>query len=200
MSTKIYVAYKVPLIGVADFTQAFRKIAFTAAVKTVYALPPIQAMMRPLRLGKPKGGVADTALITAVKLALTGCVEASKKAERDPFTCIDCSFNVWHRGRYALIIPYGEPDLFKNLRIGPGTGIVDYCYWNNTDPPDGMRGSEWRERGKTWDKVCDDWDAGRFFHRVIAARWGTGLREVAARIVGNESSWAALPRYECDLS
>ncbi len=31
--------------------------------------------------------------------------------------------------------------------------VIDFCYWNNTDPLDGVTDEEWIERGELWDKV-----------------------------------------------
>lgn len=85
----------------------------------------------------------------------------------------ECGFHVWIDGERgeALVSLFGLPVFVEPRRPGVPRWtfpkwIVEFSYWNNTDPPDGMREGagyrRWVARGKQWDRVALDggrWDA-----------------------------------------
>lgn len=92
----------------------------------------------------------------------------------------ECGFHVWIDGETneALISLFGLPVFTEPRRKGfrswkLPSWLVEFSYWNNTDPPARMgRGAgykRWQERGKQWDRVALDdgrWDA-RLTHVVL---------------------------------
>lgn len=119
---------------------------------------------------------------------------ASHSNERDMF-CIDCSINTWIKGRYVYIIPYGENWILKDFQ--PPEGVQDYCYWDNVDEPEGITYRQWKARGKNWDAICDDWDAGRCVHEVVNAKTKAGLVKIARLFLNEDQSYMVLP-YESE--
>ena len=110
--------------------------------------------------------------------------------------CIDCSINFWLHGRYVYIIPYGENWVHEGFNLPEN--VEDYCYWNNTDEPEGMTWKQWQARGKNWNKICDDWDAARNVHEVVNAASNVGLVTIANRFLDIDKSYQTLPYKEHD--
>lgn len=61
---------------------------------------------------------------------------------------------LYPKGRFIYGVPFGAQrgwgDAWAAL-----PGIEEYGYWNNTDPPDGMKPREWARRKRTWDALVD---------------------------------------------
>lgn len=75
----------------------------------------------------------------------------------------EAGFHVWtdDQSTRVLFSLFGMPRFCD--RIGtPPAWMRDYAYWNNTDSPEEISEEDWRERGKTWDRIALDngrWDA-----------------------------------------
>lgn len=125
---------------------------------------------------------------------------ASKSLVRDYAFCIDASLNVWLYNNRAYVIPYGDYFMFKNFKLP--TGVEDYSYWNNTDPPEELSKGEgykqWERRGKVWDKICDDWDGGRLVHTIVSVKERIGIVEVCRQIVPKEEAWVVYSQVGYD--
>ena len=89
------------------------------------------------------------------------------KAVREAYA--ECGFHVWIDGEKgeALFSLFGMPPFTepRRAKFKPWVfprWIKEFGYWNNVDPPDGMRHGagyrRWKERGKQWDRVALDGD------------------------------------------
>ena len=82
---------------------------------------------------------------------------SSLSSERNTFD-FDVSIAIREMDGDLYLIPYADMlvkhtlDFLKRDRC-----LEDFCYWNNTDPPDGMHKGEgykrWEARGRIWDKI-----------------------------------------------
>lgn len=200
MSTKIYFAYRMPTKVFNTFLASFRNVVFAAAKEHVRKMTTSITEQELKAFFKERKGAYGRVSFKKymeehesnlrVKLVLQKIKDESKSRLRS-LDCIDCSLNVWmHAGRMYVIL-YGESWLWRHFK--PPEKVEDYCYWNNTDEPDGVTRRQWKARGDTWDKVCldDDWNATRMVHDIIHASQEIGLTEVAARIVGKDNAHAA---------
>lgn len=90
---------------------------------------------------------------------------ASNSLEKSSLYDVDASWNFWICDELVVYaIPYGQ---YKH-GARELDYVEDYCYWNNTDPPDDMPEEEFYERGEVWDKVClNDWNGLRLNHVVV---------------------------------
>jgi len=80
--------------------------------------------------------------------------EIAKESFRRPWFDLECGWKIWipEKGRFTFASPWGEHELRGNL-VMPDY-VEDYPYWDNTDPPEGMRDGagyrRWRRRAKDW--------------------------------------------------
>lgn len=200
MSTKIYLAYRCP-IGTfyKVFIPSFRKHCFDKVVERVKTLvacvkPEIlekayedkdwQKQMTFERFCEKKGELFK------LREVLRAAYKASVSSQRDPYFCIDCSFNVWLYKGKAYIIPYGEYWITETFEMPEG--VEDYSYWNNSDEPEGVTLAQWRSRGKIWGKVClDNHNERRLLHQVVdvsSKPVPIGLNEVTKAIMPDDDS------------
>lgn len=82
---------------------------------------------------------------------------------------LDCSFNLWLRGRYAYVQPFVTNSL-NSLKLS--SKLPKWCefygYWDNTDPQEGVSGAFWEARKRIWTELAlDDWDRIRLTHVVL---------------------------------
>ena len=176
MSTRIYTAWRCTPKVFPDFLSAFRTHCLAKIGKRVSYLA---AGLKPEKIRE----IYDTKdwakempyeefykkneKRIRISQTFKMCALASKSSERDPMFCIDCSMNFWIQGRYIYIIPYGENWVHQDFLLPEG--VEDYCYYNNSDEPEGVTYKQWQTRGKNWDKICDDWDAARNVHEIVNA-------------------------------
>lgn len=161
MSTKIYEAYRVPVRRLAELLDIVRK----AVVKR--AAHQVGVVMGVVDGAKLKERVDDyrkswetagktmpawTERSVWTEMALDLCEAASAKMERDLDAALDCGLNIWIRGAFAYVIPWGEGYLFEKVRWPKWA--VDYRYQNSTDRPDDISARAWRERKKMWGQLC----------------------------------------------
>lgn len=192
MSTKIYHGYRLLLSRVNEFRDWYRKECFKRAVDE------IKMMMKSLTDKSLEEYCQEKALdsklsvdefkekwgIDSIKATMVfgWYIEGSKRQER-AFNC-DCFFNMWIKGKYAYVIPGFPAQAFDFP-----DWCEDYCYFNNTDLPEGMTDQEWKRREKTWNSLClDDWDENRFSHTVINLSESTspGARDIEIGIFGKD--------------
>lgn len=165
MSTKIYRAWRLPIMKLNAFLDVARNCLFEQARQ---------------RIRRHMNGTTPAEAIRVTTL----CVAASASSLRDPLFCVDSGFNIWLRGRYAYVIPIGEGRIFDDA-IGSRLanfkkryGLVDYAYEDSSDVLSneiGMRA--WRERGRIWDEICcgngtSSHNARRLWHEVLELKGG----------------------------
>ena len=205
MSTKIYIAWRCTAKAFPDFLSAFRshclakigkRVDYLAAGLKTQAIRDIyddKGWEKELPFGDFLQKHEKRIRISQVfKLAAM----ASKSTLRDPMFCIDCCMNFWIQGKYIYIIPYAENWIYQDFALPQN--VEDYCYWNNSDEPEGISYKQWKTRGKNWDSICDDWDAARNVHEIVNAGSGIGLVAIAKQFINEDQSYMALPHKEHD--
>jgi len=65
----------------------------------------------------------------------------------------------------AYGIAWGPDDITSAFLALPG--IMDYAYWNNTDPPENISDEEWDARGKIWDIIIPGICADGFLFKLF---------------------------------
>jgi hypothetical protein len=114
-------------------------------------------------------------------IVLKNCIEAAKRRTFDPFD-IECGLNMWIHKNKTYIIPICPNFISRNLTMP--AWCEDYCYWDNTDWPEGMTSREWNARRKNWENVClQDHNATRLYHSVIEAKGEYDLYDLSYKIV-----------------
>lgn len=121
-------------------------------------------------------------------------LERMRLASLSPYAgepeCIDASFNMWIKDGMIYTMRYG--DVLRDFKLP--YGVDDYSYWNNCDGPSDVLESEWQRRGKLWDLISDEWDAGRLLHEVINVSNNIGVYQVARNYVDGDAAWSVLPK------
>lgn len=164
MSTKVYQGYRFPRSRLDEFILIFNEISLRA----------VSGFLRKHKISESTTNGMRKDLGTASKLSdddlcliwqLTEGMLMSKQERNDMFH-LDCSFNLWLRGRWAYMIPY-MPNFVKVERVIP-KWCEFYGYWDNTDPQEGVSPREWSQREKNWNLVAlDDWHKTRLTHIAI---------------------------------
>ena len=158
MSTKIYEAYRCRIKHVNLLIDTVREQMLAAVVARV------KTLMSCNTLPADRDKFAEV-MVQARKAAL--------KPEKD-FWDLGCGFNLWiGEDGYAYLIPIAAHALHLELKLGEP--FQDYCYWNNTDEPDGMTRKQWKTRERHWDKLnlgvgVRSHNARRLYHNVVDQR------------------------------
>ncbi len=130
MSTKIYQAWR---MTPAEYPAFVRELADFGAKK---AAAHIKAMLCPRKKD--------------IRRAVAVIVASSLRHEWEIGAC-ELRAKVVTHGRLVYVVPFSDMALYD---FSPSVG-VDYCYWNNTDMPEGMSRREWRQRRDVWDTILD---------------------------------------------
>lgn len=75
-----------------------------------------------------------------------------KDSERNPSVDAECEIIFAFKGRYIYMVVFSEVQKYKDY-IANLPGVEHYGYWNNTDRPDNITQREWRRREKIWDDI-----------------------------------------------
>lgn len=186
MSTKIYYAWTWKCRGHVPALRFLRDFALADAATRVKReirefdkklLDKAFEVFLMHRKAKPTAQMRrDFAFRTAFILA----IKDSKSRTRNTLLDIDASLNVWVDAPDVYAIGYGE--CWDRLPKTLPPVLADFSYYNNVDHPKTVSAADWDRRRRIWDRVClDDWDAARLSHRIVDAKLGIGLREVAKR-------------------
>jgi len=191
VSTKIYTAYRFPARRVNDFIAWFRETCFRRALKHVegymstatpegidgfYERHSKVLGVKGLKKRFPERHVRAYLVF---KLMLT-------KFKGERLLDLDCWFNLWLDGNYAYVTPC-YPDC-RAEKVKPPKWCDDYCYFDNTDMPEGITAREWKRRKRKWEKIyLEDFNRSRLSHVVIEADknygMGIGLDELEKRLL-----------------
>ena len=176
MSTKIWVAYRIPKERLIEFTDVVHDSMFASAVHIT------RTFMKALDETTLKKAIENKELRLTTELErLTDkrknefarfewVVEKAKKASqsmaRDWF-CLDCGFNVWFDDKYAYIIPISSIEEYKVPEWAE-----DFHYQNQVDQPEDISDEKWGNRADKWGELClgtgkQSHNARRFHHEVI---------------------------------
>lgn len=151
MSTKIYIAYVVPI---SDLNGYLRK------VKEVVYETNLNRLGEYLENQKVKSTWFD--LIREMQ-------ETSRSLEVGYPLDFDYGLNVWLLEDFAYIIPV-EGWLLPGRRASMDISHLasDFSYWDNVDPPDNIPEDEWDERGDLWDIIIGDgYNDTRLYYSII---------------------------------
>lgn len=87
-----------------------------------------------------------------------GYYDQLQSSERDIFHFdVSITFHQ-HKGR-LYVLPYCDMLMRKVLDfLKKDKRLEDFCYWNNTDPLEGVSDRQWKARGRVWDAITDNWD------------------------------------------
>lgn len=144
MSTKIYEGKRFPKTKLAAFVHTVRPAHYKIILEQARHLA---ARMSPKKLDR------DTWDHRVMKL-MDLFRELSKQLHRCPPYDLECGWSIWlpPTGRWAYASPWGEHYTRDGLTLPDY--VENYSYWNNTDPPEGMRKGRgyrrWRRRAKDW--------------------------------------------------
>lgn len=169
MSTKMYEAYRFPRGKLDEFILRFNKVCLNAVKDYVMAVDLNQVGLAATRrqlFGKNRK-VAETYTDAEMSLiwTLARAILMSKTGQNNPFH-LDCSFNLWLRGRYAYVQPFVTNCL--SLPSGLPRWCKFYGYWDNADPQEGVSGASWEARKRIWTELAlDDWHWTRLTHVVL---------------------------------
>lgn len=205
MSTKIYQAWRAPAHLVNPAIDWARKRMMAAAKKHIEMLMdnvgasklgPVPDHIK----GDPEG---ERVWERAKRLDVVweAVVEDSKSPYRSVLN-VTCGLNLWFYGEHVYIMPIGENFITRDMDKRRPRWLEDFCYWNNTDEPDGVTYAEWQRRGATWDKVCcgkgkSSHNARRLYHEVIDATTSMGGFELKMACgEGAMWKWAEKKRAE----
>jgi hypothetical protein len=168
MSTKIYEAYRCPASKLNEFIDCFRAHALKFTVKFIREYMSKLLPEAVAEYQKKHTYWKEPSLRFHKVMEL--CVEDSRRPEKGAFQ-LDCGLNIWlYRGK-AYIIPICHlRGLLKGFKLPEWA--EDYCYWNNTDEPEGVPYEEFKARGDMWEKInCGegkaDHNSRRLYHSVI---------------------------------
>ena len=199
MSTKIYTAYRFPVGRINDFIEWFRETCFTQAIERMEGCMETvtqkgidefyQRHSTMLSVPELKKRISERQVraYLAFKLLLT-------KVGGDRLLDLDCWFNLWLDEPYAYVQPCYP--VSRAEKVKPPNWVDDYCYFDNTDIPEGIPVDEWEKRGAVWEKLClEDHNRSRLSHVVIEADlknfgMGTGLDELEKRLLKDEKGEA----------
>ena len=167
MSTKIYTGWRVRTSHLNEFLDLIRAHMFTIVLTDVDSLAgdvkDEAVAERMKRISLPAYSQEATERGMRVEIVL----ELAKKPEfRQSILALDCGVNVWLDGGLAYVIPWGHPNRYATFEAPEW--VEDYPYWDNTDRPNDIPASTWRQRGRNWDRVVlDRWDSHRLIYHVV---------------------------------
>ena len=175
MSTKIYVAYRIPRSKIDHFIAEARKLVFAGAVEQMERLMWNVKKKKALKaIGCVKKGQKRKWVkeggerFNRLSYAFEWPIEDSERGVRG-FN-LDSWLNCWPNGRYWYIIPCW-PDGVKIKDEDLPEYVEEYGYWNNVDPPEHVTWKQWRERERKWEEVCvEDHNRTRLSHVIIEAK------------------------------
>ena len=172
MSTKIYEAYRFPKNKLEEFISLFNTICFEQVAEEVSSVilqdlcknAVRKQLFGPKWRSKKINRDYDDAEIEVI-WSLAEAMMMSKTG-RNSRLHLDCSFNLWMKGKYAYVVPY-VADCIKLEKHLP-KWCEDYCYFNHSDQPEGISNKQWKQREMIWEELAlEDWNRTRLTHVTL---------------------------------
>ena len=171
MSVKMYDAYRFPRGKLDEFILKFNKVCLDEVRDLVAEISLSEKTIGETRKqlfgqnrkvsASYKDGEIELIWVMAQAMMM------SKTGQNFPFH-LDCSFNLWLRGRYAYVQPFVVNRLHNLLQKRLPKWCEFYGYWDNTDQPEGVSRASWEARKSIWAELAlDDWDRTRLTHIVL---------------------------------
>lgn len=171
MSTKVYVAYKLdPKVtrNHAKFWKWIRETLHRGEQEVAKVIRETYVnLMKDIkedheefqRLRKEHGDYFSR--LTFVHDTMARGFKASTMSHERHLFDFDVTVSIRELKGDLYVIPYADMLVAHTLDfMKEDKRLLDFCYWNNTDPPEGMREGlgyrRWQERGRVWDKLNDN--------------------------------------------
>jgi len=166
MSTKVYVAYR--LRRNSDLWSFLRDTRVRAeencrdVLKELYKaqLPDVDTTSDAFKEQLPlyDGDELRVRIGVVRKKIREGYLSQLRSSERDLFD-FDVSLTVHEHAGRLYVIPYCDMLMKRVLDfLKQDKRLTDFAYWDNTDQPEEVSARAWKERGRIWDKINDNWD------------------------------------------
>jgi hypothetical protein len=159
MSTKIYNGFKFadPDLSVIhshimDWRKELRSLHQRAANAFVAEIAINIFDSERMRPGSQAG---KTPLMDAITMLWDRQSELRKTQRRDPLVDFEFTISLMPFEGQVYGIVYTEQREWQSLWMGKPF-ILDFAYWDNTDPPEELPDDEWEERGRVWGEIFDD--------------------------------------------
>lgn len=194
MSTKIHHGWRIHHPhSVGGLTEICSRLADTLGAERQRAYDEFVVRLACHDADEAAAGLTSDTTTPAITKAAVAAWRITQEAEKSPYRnpldlgcdivfCHDPSDDDW---LYALV--YTQHHRYEVL-LGD-VGFVEYGYWDNTDPPDGLDDAEWERRRDRWDRLIgNDPPAVRGLTWALAAVesriFGVDDDTVAAMIAG----------------
>lgn len=209
MSTKIYIARKIPIALLStEFMAQFDELVFERAVNvaTIWVRGFRPECVRTVSdIARSYFGSDlhpdDYAIQMDLKMRVIMFMALARRASRSPLRsvcCIDAGFQFWVLKHTAYVLP-----LYPEHSLPETQGSVDFHYQNQTDRPQEISLREWGKRRRFWNMLMDTkdddgstmWEDTAFRHHTILLKDNIGEYRCCYRIVrevvsnGTEKDW-----------
>jgi len=165
MSTKIYLAWKIPVSRLNDFIDDISKYMIGKVQQKLVRIFDNfddEKFIKKQQEGKSKGEkikirkhLKNPRYLFFDKLYFIFKMARDSAKTSDSSLCdFQCGIKFWIRKGYAYIIPWGEFSFYDKYKAP--AWAKDYSYWNNTDKPDEISASAWKTRQRIWDTMIDN--------------------------------------------
>lgn len=175
MSIKIYYAYRFKLERWVNFIDLIHDQMMDSAIKFIKReMKRVPIDREKYERDIKKYGTTKLKQAHILKWAqfdaiIKLCIQATRTLEKGLYD-INCGVNFWMYKKYVYAIPICPDWMKKDLEFPKW--VEDFCYWNNTDPPEKISNRQWDIREKTWNEInCGidraDHNSRRLYHGVI---------------------------------
>lgn len=159
MSTKIYHGFKfadpdltVIHRHIMDWRQELRPLQKKATDAFVAEIAVNMFDAERMHPGTHKG---KTPLTDAVLMLWDRQAEVKKTQRRDPMVDFEFTISLMPFEGQVYGIAYTEQREWQRLWLEKPF-VIDFCYWDNTDPPEELPEDEWEERGRIWNAIFNE--------------------------------------------
>lgn len=159
MSTKIYNGFmfkeNYSLLYIKELATRFRNIIqpiIVNKVNTIIADIAVRCIDAQALLGTTN---ENCPLLAGIHAFEERQHEVKKTNRRDPMVDMEFSICIIPTKDKILGITYTEQNDLLRLWLEQEE-IVQYPYWDNTDPPEDLSWEEWEKRGKEWDEALKE--------------------------------------------
>lgn len=103
---------------------------------------------------RPGSHTGKSPLMEAISTLWDRQAEVKKTQRRDPLVDFEFTISLMPFEGQVYGITYTEQRAWQTLWMDKPF-VLDFCYWDNTDPPEELPEEEWEERGRVWSKILD---------------------------------------------
>jgi hypothetical protein len=103
---------------------------------------------------RPGSQTGKTPLMDAITTLWDQQAEVKKTQRRNPLVDFEFTLSLLPFEGQVFGITYTEQREWQRIWMAKPF-IIDFAYWDNTDPPEELPDAEWEERGRVWGTVLD---------------------------------------------